>query len=209
MFRGGNTLLTSTNTGWYFVNSSTVSAKINPVAGIPTGVQTGDLLVIAGVSKSTGSFSTPAGWTAQLLNAGDRNLSVWTKIYAGDTNVTVTNAQVSKVVMLAYRRVNTLDTLGTIDASAGTVTSIATNSLNTATNNTLVISVFGTAATTTSLWTAPAGTTARVNSASSSGVAGLLVVDENKATSGATTARTATLSVAIIADSFAVAFKRV
>ena len=43
-------------------------------------------------------------------------------------------------------------------------------------------------------WTAPSGTTARVNSGGTSTTEGLLICDELQATAGATASRTATIS---------------
>jgi len=179
-----------------FVAAGTTTAGINPTVAVPSGYASGDLLVI--VITGT-SVTTPSGWTLLTNNAVTPVCYIFYKTAsASESSVAMTSTTTAtKAVMLAYRGVGGVDVTGTF-VQATTGTTIATNSLTTTQANDYVISIYA-ASPTISSWTAPASTSSRVNSGASGILRGLLIVDELQASAGATTSRTATLSVTGIA----------
>jgi hypothetical protein len=200
----------SSAAGWTFRSVGSAGTGVSPVAGMPAGFASGDLLVIAGASAA--AFTDPAGWTVGVNNSASGSqvaLSFWYKISNGsETAVTVPNGSATATaVMVAYSGINAvpLDVNGTT-ASANSTTTPTTNSLTTTAANDLVISIFG--ATTNALtWTSPGSTNVRFDSAGQASTKPLLIVDELKTATGATTTRTATLSSAANNRAHAVSFK--
>jgi hypothetical protein len=109
----------------------------------------------------------------------------------------------SKAVMVAYRGTSYFDVLST--SANSTSTSATTNSLTTRFANDYVVSFYATFNTAT--FTAPASTTSRVDSASTSTQNGILLVDELQAAAGASATRTATLSASRAWVAYAIALK--
>lgn len=199
---------------WSFVAIGAIGTGngTKATAVLPTGHTSGDLLIIHGASNAT--FSTPAGWTAAVLNGSATNrgsVSVWYKIDGGsETNVDVTTASsTAQVVMLAYRNINgtPLDVLGT--ATTTNTTSSSTTSLTTTTANDLVVSFWSMNPLTVTGITAPGSVNLRLQSDPTSSLNGLMIVDENQTIAGATTSRSWTgASVNVGTGNMAVSFKQ-
>jgi hypothetical protein len=175
-----------------FVAAGAVATGTNPTVAVPTGYATDDFLVLAVAANA--AVTTPAGWTLIGSQITTPRIYLYRKFAtSSESSVTVTVASTTAVgVMLAYRGVNTTDTIST--GRTATSTTIATNTLTTTYANEYVVSAYAMtigAAT----WTAPASTTSRVDSASTAALDGLLIVDELQAAAGVSTARTATSSV--------------
>lgn len=180
---------------WQFVGAGATFQGTNPIAYVPSGVVAGDLLVI--IAGSTNAYSTPSGWTPVVANGSTGHLTMFTKIATNsESNVNLSNSGSSVATMLAYRFVGNIDVVGTVNTGLGS--SLATNSLTTTQLNDLVIS-FWLNGFTGDGWTPPAGTIVRVNESSPGTTFGMLVVDENMATAGATTPRTAVCSSNLLA----------
>jgi hypothetical protein len=189
---------------WTFVASGAVANGSNPIVALPTGWAQGNLLVL--VSAAGSSQVTPTGWTAIILNS--TTLSAWYKV-AGSSEASVSlnngGSTTGTAVMLAYNGTRSVtDVIGAVNN--GTSTSPATTSLTTTGASDLVISIFDSLST-ADTWTAPSSTNARATFNANGTYEGLLVVDENQINAGATTARTATLSVSQGWRSIAVSFQ--
>jgi hypothetical protein len=201
---------------WSFVGAGAVGTRANAIAVLPTGHAAGDLLVLIGSSNTV--FTTPAGWTVGVLNVDgnpsvNTNLCLWYKIDSGlEVNVASGNSGNNTVfAMMAYRGIaaSPLDIAGSGDFSGSTVISIATSSITTTKTNDLVISLFAqrrVSSATTGIWTEPNSTTARITKGTTNLTNGLLSVDENAASAGATTERMASSSFQQYMASFAIAF---
>ena len=196
---------------WSFVGAGAVGTRANAIAVLPTGHTAGDLLILVG--SSAGGFATPVGWTIGILNldSSNTNLSLWYKIDSGlEVNVASGNSSTFTVfAMMAYRGIaaSPLDIANFGDDSSGSaVFSIATSSITTTKTNDLVISLFAQRRRTGETWTAPASTTARITQSGTALTNALLSVDENAASAGATTVRTATSAIDQNMSSFAIAF---
>lgn len=195
---------------WAFQSAGTVATGQNPTVPLPATYSTGSLLVIVGVSSAgSNTFSDPSGWTEATINQGNIKISIWYKFAtASESSVAISNASPqTKCVMLAYSNISAIDVIGTVNSSTGTpLTTLTTTSLTTTTSNDLVISVF---AIINSSLTAGSGYTARVTSNSPPATPELIIGDENTATAGATTSRSATAENSSSWDTFAVSFSQV
>jgi hypothetical protein len=129
---------------------------------------------------------------------------VFTKTATGSESSVSVSTVSAAGVMLAYRGISALDVVGAYASN-----SFATTSVTTTAADDLVISIYRVSSGSSFTWTAtPSGTTSRVNQAAvASTNNGLLIVDEDKATAGATTARAATASGGVGA-ALAIAFKQ-
>jgi hypothetical protein len=175
-----------------FRAAGTVVTGANPTVTLPAGLTQGDLMII--VTTGTATPTTPTGWVQRYAQGTLRFVTILTKYAtAQEASVAVTlTGAASKSVMLAYSGAGSYDILGTV--ATGTSTSAATTAQTTTYANDYVLSIFA-RTTTASTFTTPAGTTSRVNSASTGTINGLLLVDELQAAAGLGTARTSTLSV--------------
>jgi hypothetical protein len=179
-----------------FVAAGTVIQGPNPTIPVPTGYAAGDLLIL--VLNNSAPPASITGWTLLTSNIAVPQFSIFYKTAgASESSVAITSASATSVnVMLAYRGTSGFDVTGAF-ANTGSATSLATATLTTTQANDYIISIYGSGSLIASgTWTAPASTTSRVNSSTVSGKRGLLIVDELQASAGATTARTATLSLA-------------
>jgi hypothetical protein len=174
-----------------FVAAGAVATGTNPTVAVPAGYALNDLLVI--ITTGTATPATPSGWTSRGAQGATGFVTILSKFAAAsESSVALTLAgTTSKAVMVAYRGVSGTDTISAFTAQTGTT--LATATLTTSNPSSYVISVYGSTPSSAS-WTAPASTTARVNSASTLTLSGLLVVDELQAAAGVSTARTATVS---------------
>jgi len=196
---------------WSFVAAGTQATGANPVPGMPTGWAAGDMLVIVAVC-STVSFSAtpPTGWTeAARYTTGTPRMAVWyRKAVAGDTAPTLTNSGTSSAaVMLAYRTAGIFDVVSSVAAASGT--SLATGTVSTAVADELLMSIWGcgvSPASTTTI-TKDAAVTTRTSKTASTTVCAFNVCDENAATPGTTTSRTATTNRTVSLNALQLAFK--
>lgn len=201
---------------WSFVAASaSITSAANPIAVLPTGVTTGDLLVLFAVGGDIGNnYATPTGWTVGILNYGIALLCLWYKIAgASEGSVTLPNGggAGNRAGMVAYRGIaaSPLDVKG----SGNTGTSIQPTgvSLTTTVNHDLVIDLYSNKYINTNarLWaTEPTGTSKRVEKIASTTENGIFLVDADAPSAGATTVRRANLGSSNTWWSFTIAFKQ-
>ena len=190
---------------WSYIGAGAIQTGSSAVVPVPAGYAAGDLLVI-GLSSSTALTSTPPGWTA--ISGGSSAYAYYKFAASSESSVTLAGGSgVGLSVMLCYRGILSADTSA---AYAGvTSTTVSTNTQTTTATDDLVISIFGCDSTSGNTITAPGSTTTRINqSAAYSISSGLLIVDEDKAASGATTARTATFSTTVASGCISFSFKQ-
>ena len=186
-----------------FVASSAVVTGANPTLSLPTGVVEKDLLLI--ITTGTATPTTPAGWTLQRAQAVTSFLTVFSKFATGTEAATLAltvAGTTSSAVMVAYRGASAIDSIsGTTTATAAT--SITTGLTGNTQPNDCEISIY-VGNNVAGAWTAPALTTTRVNSTPTAAVTGILIVDEQQAAAGNSTARTATIAGAHTLSSVAI-----
>jgi hypothetical protein len=177
-----------------FVAASATVTGANPTVAVPAGYAQGDLLVI--VTTGTATPTTPAGWTQRSAQGATGFITLLYKFAGGtEASVAVTLAgTTSKAVMLAYRGASAIDTVSGF-TTATAATSVATGLTGNAFANELEVSIF-VGNNVAGTWTAPALTTSRVNSAPTTAVNGMLIVDETQAAAGNSTSRTGTITAA-------------
>lgn len=189
-----------------FVGYGTIGNGSDPTVGVPSGVQSGDLLIIA--ISSGGATSTPSGWTlaASQISSGPLTYVFYKTAGASESSVTLNNSSAGNAtaVMVAYTNVSAYERAAT-PKWQGSVTSIATNTLTTTNANDYIISIYSGNSNTSYTVTAPASTTERVNQSGTASYTMLLLVDELQASTGTTTARTATVSTTRNLNAFAIA----
>lgn len=187
-----------------FVAASAVVTGANPTVAIPTGYAKDDLLLI--VTTGTATPTTPAGWTQLASQGANQFITVLYKYAAAtEASVAVTLAgTTSKSVMTAYRGA------GAFQASAtfltGTNIAPSTNTTTTTYANDFVLSIYANPSGAARTWTPNASTTSRVNSATTSTINGLLIASELQVAAGATTARTAAISLSSAWSGLQIAF---
>jgi len=190
---------TLSTTGWIFISAGAVATGANPTPAVPAGYAAGDLLILVATSGTAYSTTPPTGyggaWLAQRTTASPM-LTVGMKVATGSESApTLTNsATTSSAVLLCYRSTRQVtDVVGTI--ATGTSSSPATSSQTTTKTNDLLLEIYGSASGTARTWSAQnAACSRRASFAPSTTICGLCVNDESKATAGATTARTQSLS---------------
>lgn len=197
----------ASSTGIIYVAQGTAATGASPTVGLPTSHASGDLLIL--VVASNNSISTPAGWSVGVANTSSPRLTIFYKVDGGsESAVNLTAAgSATHAIMLSYRGTNAtpLDVLGT--TGSGTGTTATTNSLTTLTNAAVVISAFG-VNTNAATWTLPVtGCTTRYDGGGVASVRPLLIVDEIKTTTGATTARSVVSSASTAWQAHGIAFK--
>lgn len=197
--------------GWAFRAAGTVATGANPAPALPSGYQSGDTLVLVGTSSSAFA-SDPSGYTVVAkYGTAAPFLSIWYKVSAASESApSVSNSSAaSAAVLLAYSGIDGLDTYSTV--ATASATSIADNTLSAAGGDELILHIYGgaVASSGTRAWTAPGGTSSRVSQSRTTSVTGMLVVDENKSTSGTTTSRTGTTAQTAALNAYQVAFKQV
>ncbi|APB99021.1 hypothetical protein A4F89_06615 [Polynucleobacter asymbioticus] len=195
---------------WIFQSAGTVVTGANPTVPLPATYSTGDLLVIVGVNNGGAAlFSDPSGWTQATINQDNTKISIWYKFAtASESSVVISNGSTqTKCVMLAYSFISAIDAIGTVNSATGTA--LTTTALTTTAADDLVISVFAIRTGTAQTLTAGSGYTARVTSSGGTTTPSLIIGDEDKATAGATTSRSATAVASVLWDTFAVSFSQV
>lgn len=193
-----------------FVGAGSTATSASNTLTVPTGVQSGDLLFIICAAGGSLTLTSATGWTqAASLGGGSLRTQMWWKVAGASessNSFTSTNSRM-RAVMLAYRRTaaSPVDVTPATGAS-GSSTSAATASLTTTAANDLVI---GYATTSSSAsYTAPASVNERYNVACDGTINGLIVWDEIQAAIGASSVRTATLSVSTNWLTYSAAFKQ-
>lgn len=199
---GGAAIMAQT---WSYIAAGAVQTGANAIVFVPAGYAAGDLLVIC-LESSSALISTPTGWTA--ISAGNYAYAFYK--FAGGSEVFTTlsgGSVTAQSVMLCYRGILGIDTSATYASASST--SVTTNTQTTTASDDLVISVFGCSANVNNTITAPGSTTTRINQSATVGSGGgLLIVDENKATAGVTTARTASFSNSVSNGCVSFSFKQ-
>jgi len=163
-------------------------------ATLPAGTTAGDLLLL--VTSGAATPTTPTGYTLVSAQGAGQFISIYQKIAVpGETAPSITiSGSSSRAVILLYR-----GTGGTYDVvSAYTTSSLissTTASQTTKFNNDHVLSIYAIAqGTVRAFSTAPTGTTLCTSSPNTASVKGMALYEETKATAGATTARTASVT---------------
>ena len=190
---------------WSYIGAGASRLGASAVVPVPAGYAAGDLLVI-GLASTIALTSTPTGWTA--ISGGSYAYAYYKFAGASESSVTLAGGSpLGLSVMLCYRQILSADTSA---AYAGaTSTTVSTNTQTTTATDDLVISIFGCSNASSTTITAPGSTTTRINQSSVITVnSGLLIVDEDKAASGATTARTATFSGTVFLGCISFSFKQ-
>ena len=146
--------------------ASTTTARTT----VPTGVHTGDQLILIGSYTATGAHpSTPAGWTlASTRLNGPLESYLWTRratdTDAGNTVTTTTSTTIKSALLLAaYRNVATTGGLADIASSADTSTATHTSPRVTAPADGWVIQAWTDKSSGTTAWTPPTGPTTRAS----------------------------------------------
>jgi hypothetical protein len=193
---------------WSFVAAGTTATGANPAPALPAGYLPGDLLIVVAASTTAYSSTPPAGWLNAVRQIASPMQAIWYRFAqtTSESAPTLTNAGTTSVaVMLAYRNVDAVDVAAV--TTTGTSTSPATTNTATTTHaDDLVLSLYAVTSGTVTTWTAPGSTNSRSNIAPTAALTGLLLVDEDQAAAGATTARTATLGSSLAWDAAVVTF---
>ena len=177
-----------------YVGASAVVTGANPTVAIPAGYQQNDQLIL--IVTSSGAAPTATGFNITALGTGGASARIYVLLRfatGSEASVAVTSAATDTTAfMVAYRGTSGVGQAST--AATATSTTIATNTFTSSYANQYIVSLYAMASG-AATWTAPASTTSRVNSSGTASTTGALIVDELKATTGVTTARTATSSV--------------
>lgn len=197
----------TSSTGIIYVSQGAAGTGSNPTVALPTTHASGDLLVI--VAASNNAITAPAGWSTGVNNAAGARLSIFYKVDGGaESNVSLTaSGSATQAIMLSYRNTNAtpLDVAGT--TNTGTSTTITTTSLTTLTNAAIVISAFVSNSNAATFTLPVTGCTTRYDGGGIASIRPILIVDEIKATTGATTARSVTQSTSSNWQAHGIAFK--
>ena len=143
---GGASTTTPTSTGGaggagsgvsptYVAQSTAVqnTASTTITVNVPTGTADGDLLILM-VMSSSGTWTTPSGWTVWLASANNRAIYYRTaSSEPASYTITQGSSTTASACMLAYRNA-AIDVMGTITAgntSPNTATAITTTANNT------------------------------------------------------------------------------
>lgn len=200
------------STGITYVGAGTPAYSGQATIGLPTGVQSGDLLVILASSGSTQALTDTTGWTQILADesSGQRRVFAWWKV-AGSSETsnsfTVTNSRLA-AVMLAYRGAAASPFDVDSAANSGTDATAETLSITTTVANALVIGMMTTSDSETISY--PAVVNQRINYPQGSLINGsnyLMIWDEIQASAGASTVRTATALTTMAWVTYSAAFK--
>lgn len=196
--------------GITFVGAGSTATAASNTLTVPTGVQSGDLLLILCSSGGTHDLTTTAGWT-KIVNdstSGSLRVQVWWKVAGASesSNSFASTQSRMRGVMVAYRGVaaSPVDVAPTT-ANTGTSTSASTASVTTTVVKDLVLGLASTSS--AANYTYPASVTGRYNVACNGSINGLIVWDEIQSAAGASTVRTATLSASVDWRTYSAAFK--
>lgn len=129
-----------------FIAVSVNANATNPTVAVPSGVSSGDLLIMIGTT--TGTITTPSGWT-QLVNNSNtvRTWCAYKFAGASETSVTVTTSASTNISMFAYRGSSVAPVASTVTTSSS-AQSITTSTISSNPPNSRILSVFSMNATT-------------------------------------------------------------
>lgn len=188
-------------------SSATVNATASTiVVTVPTGTIDGDVLVM-GVSArgnlAGSAVTTPSGWTLRGTpiqtgnGVADQSLYMFTRVASSEpASYTVTVGSTTRIMaaMLAYSGVDNTTPFDVASGNSGASSASAVApTLSAAATGEMLVEFF--ASVSNSTWTAPTGSTERVDISVGS-VTSFEAADELLSASGATGTRTATSSVA-------------
>lgn len=195
---------------WSYVGAGAVNTGQNPFCVYPAGIQAGDLMLTIATSGATYGTTAPSGWAIVVRQTASPFLTVYSRTaVAGDvgSNVNLANTNTASCGRtIAYRGIASQDVVSTF--TTATATSVSSGTVTTTAADDLVLSIFGSAATATTWTTAITGTTNRVSQNPTSTVTGFLVNDEDKATAGATTARSGATAASSVKSGCQISFKQ-
>ena len=126
-----------------FVGAGAVtSGVINPVVGLPAGIQDGDLLFLIVNAGGGSAVGAPSGWTSTFSIGSSPNYLVFNKFADGtDVNISISSGNSSiTAVIIAYRGASGIHTFST--AATATSTTIASNTLTTTYDNQYVVTIY-------------------------------------------------------------------
>ena len=172
------------------------SGSTTITVNVPSGVANGDLLVFAMFANNTCTISSGlSGWTSRLSDVtSSTSIQVYTRTASSEPasySPVFSASSAVKGIILAYSGPsNSYDVIGTA-TKAGTNPSTA--AAITATNQGLMLGVFGTLASIATVTTPPSGMTQRILANAGSQIPSIAVYDMEVAV-GATAAKTLTWS---------------
>jgi hypothetical protein len=194
---------------WAFVAAGVVSTGASPAPALPAGWAQGNLLLI--VATSSAAFSTiPAGYGQIASDSVSPFTTIWYK-FAGSSESapTVTNANTATAaVVIAYSGVNSYQAISAVAIASSTT--VTENTTTTTTSDSLVLSIYGGAVSSTSTraWAPPTGPTNRVSQSRTTTTTGMCVSDIDQASAGTTTAYAATTAQTAALDAYTVVFNQ-
>jgi hypothetical protein len=190
-----------------FVAAGAVATGANPTVAVPAGITANDLLIL--VTCGSAAPTAPTGWLLLSTQAVGRFLTIYYKYTSGtESSLALVQAgTITKAVMIAYRDAGAFQLVPAY--TSATSTTATPNTVTTTYANAYVTSIYAMGNDPVfggNFWTPNGSTTSRVNSNSTINRAGLLIADELQASTGASTARSATLSQSQAWTSIAIAF---
>jgi len=179
-----------------FVDAGTVAVGNSQTITLPS-YQAGDLLIVLGTGNS--SWAVPTGWTSIGINAISPTLLMAYKIAgASESNLSgIGGGTGGAACIVSYRYVNSspINVSSAITSASGALT-ITSSSITTTIANDWVLTFYAAGNQASAIgWIAPASTNTRVNFKTGTTGNRFLLVDEVKATAGATTTRIGTYAV--------------
>lgn len=135
---------------------------------VPAGVQTGDVILMLGMSSGAGNEVTPPGGWAAPVNTGGYSYSSFTHAGAADYTFTVGVSALHTVLLLFYRGF-TVGAAGV--AFSGLAADPTPNSITVPVNNSLNVTLVGSIGSGVE-WAAPVGWTRRLHASTDRSVAG-------------------------------------
>jgi large repetitive protein len=194
----------------YVGSASTAGNRTSHTVVVPAAVKAGDTLVMSLVTNNTtGTVTTPAGWTLLQTTEGNATRGrLYTKqavaADAGST-VRVTSSATAKSVLslAAYHSSNGVSSVTASAGATGTAgTSHAAPSVSVTDDNSWLVNVYGEKSSAATTWTAPASSTQRTAAAGtgSGKISGILVDSAAPVATGTAAARTATTDISVSRD---------
>ena len=182
--------------------SATSVSSATPTLTLPTGLQDGDRLLLTGTYNAAGvNATTPSGWTLVRSDTTTAASSyLWTKVAtAADSGSTVTTTLPARakasLTALAYRGVDATGTPTAALATEAGTTSHTTPTLQVSARS-FVVESWQVKSAAAVAWSAPAGTTARIQTTGSgAGQTSVLDADAGMVDAGSAGGHTATSSV--------------
>ena len=167
--------------------ASTSGNRPSHTVTVPSGVQDGDVLIMAiSVNNAIQTISNPAGWTVLDTQAdGSMQTRVWYRVAAGDAGSTVTITlgarQKADIVIAGYSGADTANPIlgHAVAGQAGSSTTHVTPTLVTPIDGGLIVSYWGEKNSSTTSMTTTDATVRHANSMSGGGAITALLADSN------------------------------